>query len=189
MYVQVFQLPIGNCARVPHYLFRGEHRKPLKVLKVPLEFSIAGQAWWRNRNWRRWFERHRLPKPVYLYPDPARTHRAVGAIAVARVEATVNNPTVEIYHDDGVAVALDGRVVFSFWHPTGTRRSVVRLPMRKGQVSVLRIYWFDYCCTGDLIVIPHGLKEAKKRKMGAIAGIAGIAGAAMIALGLARSAR
>jgi len=182
MYVQIFQLPIGNCGRIPKYLFRGEFKKILKDFRTNLRFAIIGQALWKNRKWRRWYLEHKLPYPIYLYPDPARTNRAIGAISVARVKATAAKPFLEVYHDDGFAVILNGKVVRSCWGPSSMRKDIVYLPMKKGQKGVLKIYWFDYCCTGGLAVIPHGLRESQM-----IDGILGLTGLAMVILGISHT--
>ena len=152
MIVEVFELPdVRNCKRLPHFLFRGEPRRVIRVFRG----NVAGFGFTSdNFHWK--------PdglKPVYRYPAPARTGHGVGAIMKARVLATRDKPEIEIWSDDGFAVELNGRIVYNDWHGHGVRHFRVHLPMKKFNVAELKIYWFDFCWGGAFFCRGHGLAE------------------------------
>ncbi|WP_456471679.1 hypothetical protein [Methanocaldococcus sp.] len=141
---------IPNCGRVlPRKKFEGEPVRMIKRVSFSFEngFGIVGDL-----------KNYSLTKkvPHTFYPSPKKIGKGVGAHIEAYVETNIS-PYLDIWSDDGFEVYYNGKLIYSAWKPQGLTHYRVKLPNEPGK---LEIYWFDYCYSGGLFIIPHGVKES-----------------------------
>ncbi len=140
----------GKCvSAIPPQRFEGLKKVEVTILKTDkTSFTLVGSH----------YPSHKYNNIIYIYKDPVSLGHVVGAVAIAHILATKDNPVVYVTHDDGYAVYLNGNLISSYWKPTSAIEKKVTLPLKKGQGSILTVYWFDDCWSGIFSVKVDGLE-------------------------------